>query len=411
MRRIAALAVLLAASVPGAAAAAGGRSAEAVPGSYIVTYADGVDDPGAATTARERRGGFKAEHRYRHAVKGFSARLNQRQVDELRADPTVRSVVANLRVRARGEVPAGVQRMGAAFEGGTANPAATVGVAVVDTGIDLDHPDLNVVGGTNCLGGASADDDEGHGTHVAGSIAANADGAGVLGVAPGTPLHAVKVLDSTGSGSWASIICGIDWVTARAGAIGVANLSLGGLGTSADNAACGTSTTTALHAAICRSTATGVKYVVAAGNDAWAFPHSTSPDVPASYDEVVTVTAMGDTDGYYGATGATPTCRTGEADDRYASFSNWSDNVTDSAHTLAAPGVCVLSAAPGGGYATMSGTSMASPHVAGAVALCASDTVNPCPSAPAAIVSRIAPANSTWGFKGDPFRPLASNRQ
>lgn len=407
MRRLAALATLLAALVPGTALAQG-RSAEAVPGSYIVTYDDDVSDPGAATTARERRGGFKAVHRYRHALKGFSARLSQRQVDELRADPAVRSVVRNLRVRARGEIPAGVQRMGAAFEGGPVNPAATVGVAVIDSGIDLDHPDLNVVGNKNCVGGATGDDDAGHGTHVAGSIAARANGTGVLGVAPGSRLYAVKVLDSAGNGTWDQVICGIDWVTANRASIGVANMSLGGLGTSADNNPCGTTSTTPLRAAICRSTASGVRYVVAAGNDAWPFPHATAPDVPSSYDEVVTVTAMGDTDGYAGAVGATPSCRSGEADDRYAAFSNWSDNATDNAHTLAAPGVCVLSTYPGGGYHTESGTSMASPHVAGAVALCASEAG--CPTAPADIVKRITKdgdaSRSTWGYTGDPFRPI-----
>ena len=151
----------------------------------------------------------------------------------------------------------------------------------------------------------------------------------------------MKVLDSRGSGTWAQIICGINWVAAHASSdgIAVANMSLGGLGSSTDNGPCGA--TSALHQAICNATTAGVRFAVAAGNDAWAYPDSSLPDVPAAYDEVMTVTAYGDSNGLAGGGGAAPSCRSGEADDRYASFSNWSNNLTDNAHTIAAPGVCI----------------------------------------------------------------------
>ena len=412
------VAVTALAALTPAAHAAPDRSAAAagatVPGSYIVLLAPSSTSVDRAVEARERRDGFRSRLRFRSAVRGFSARLNPAQVARLRADGGVASVTPNRTVSATaplaaGEsVPAGIQRIGAATAGLTANSASTIGVGVIDTGVDLDHPDLNAVAGTNCVTpGAAPDDDNGHGTHVAGTVAAANTGSGVVGVAPGTQVTAVKVLDAAGGGTWDQIICGIDWVTRNAAArgIGVVNMSLGGLGTSADNQACGTNAS-ALHEAICASTAAGVRYVVAAGNDSWPYPHSSQPDVPASYDEVVTVTAMGDSDGLSGGAGAAPSCRTGEADDRYASFSNWSDTAADTLHTIAAPGVCITSTWPGGGHDTISGTSMASPHVAGLTALCMAE--GRCTSsAPADIVATLDSTDPAYGFAGDPSRPVS----
>jgi subtilisin len=227
-----------------------------------------------------------------------------------------------------------------------------VDVAVIDTGIAR-HPDLSIAGGVNCSTGRSYDDGNGHGTHVAGTIAAKDDGNGVVGVAPGARLWAVRVLDNQGSGSFSSIICGIDWVTGRAGLIEVANMSLGGGG---PESACGGSD--AMHNAICRSVRAGVTYVVAAGNEATDAKNS----VPASYDEVITVSALADFNGQPGG-GAAATCRA-DVDDTLADFSNYGKDVD-----LTAPGVCINSTWKGGGYNTISGTSMASPHAAGAAAL------------------------------------------
>jgi subtilisin family serine protease len=197
---------------------------------------------------------------------------------------------------------------------------------------------------------------------VAGTSAAVNNTEGVVGIAPEAKLWAVRVLDNRGSGSWSSVICGIDFVTSKApangGPITVANMSLGGTGS--DDGNCGLTNNDALHQAICRSVAAGVTYVVAAGNET----DNAAKHVPAAYDEVITVSALSDSDGKSGGTGGAPSCRTSEKDDYFASFSNFGADVD-----IAAPGVCVLSTWKGGGYNTISGTSMASPHVAGVAAL------------------------------------------
>jgi hypothetical protein len=268
-------------------------------------------------------------------------------------------------------VPTGIQRIGAdhntvaPIDG--INTPVDVGIAIIDTGINQTHPDLNVKGGagfvvtylfgTPSSTSSSREDDNGHGTHVAGTAAALDNDIGVVGVAPGARLYAVKVLGKNGSGSLSNVIKGIDWVTQNAGTlkIKVANMSLGASGT--DDGNCGRSNNDPLHTAICNSVAAGVTYVVAAGNSGADAKNT----IPAAYPEVITVSALADTDGKPGGFGPVSTYG---GDDTFATFSNYGPRVD-----LIAPGVSILSTYLNGGYATLSGTSMAAPHVTGAAAL------------------------------------------
>lgn len=347
--------------------------ARIIPGHYIVVLADSTSDEDAV--ASELVGKFNGEHlmSYHKAFKGFSAVIPENNLEALKNDPRVAFVSADREVSIIGKpstsgkpikntsqvLPTGINRINAENK---TNKGAGVNVAIIDTGIDLTHPDLqaNIVGGTNCSNGTSYADGNGHGTHVAGTVAGINNTIGVVGVAPSAKLWAVRVLDNAGSGSWSSVICGIDFVTSKApangGPITVANMSLGGGGTSDNN--CGNTDNDALHKAICASRDAGVTYVVAAGNSGI----NASSFVPAAYDDaVITVSSLNDSDGKTGGVGGATSYG---ADDTFSSFSNYG-SVVD----IAAPGVNIYSTWKGGTYNTISGTSMASPHATGVAAL------------------------------------------
>ena len=367
----AASALALGATTAAASAAPADTAGTADRTGYIVVLNDAAA-PGKVAEDHQRRHGAAVSHVYRAALKGYSAQMSATAAARIADDARVKFVqadgVATTTAPPGGgstsavqELPTGIDRADAELSptagigsGGTVD----VDVAVIDTGVDLDHPDLNVhtAGARNCATGRSADDGNGHGTHVAGTIGALDDEQGVVGVAPGARIWPVRVLNNNGSGSYSAIICGIDYVTANADRIEVANMSLGGSG--ADDGNCGNTNNDAMHRAVCGSVAAGVTYVVAAGNEA----SNAAGSVPAAYDEVITVSALADFNGLPGG-GAAATCRS-DVDDTFANFSNYGADVD-----LIAPGVCITSTWKGGGYDTISGTSMASPHVAGGAAL------------------------------------------
>ncbi|MGH8957211.1 MAG: S8 family serine peptidase, partial [Acidimicrobiia bacterium] len=347
---------------------------------------------------------------YRHALSGFTITVPAAALNGLANHPMVASVEPDIEVgiaQTSGQVtPTGINRIDADL-----NPPSSpmnVDIAIIDTGVYIgmtetgqarSHLDLNLVYVTDCtqaifyptFGGCSGSgnfqDENGHGTHVAGIAAAKDNGIGSIGVAPSAVLWSVKVLNADGSGYLGSILAGIDFVTSQAAAIEVANMSLGFVGSSP-----------ALDSAITNSVNAGVVYVVAAGNGAM----DASQFSPASHPDVITVSALADFDGLPGGLGS-PTCRD-DVDDTLADFSNFGPDVE-----VAAPGVCIYSTFLDDGYIdTYSGTSMAAPHLAGAVARYIAQSGHATASRSdvmairSAVVNAAAAQTSDCGFSGDP---------
>ena len=384
----------------------------------VVVLRDATADPERAIDTLVRVHGIKLKFRYGRVLDGFAADLTAAQLGAVQADPAVAFVEPDAVVQqaglsqpvAAGEtVPPGIRRVGGVA--GTLTRPAAAPVAVLDSGLDLANSDLAARAGINCVkAGTAPQDDSGHGTNVGGIIGARNSGAGVTGVAPGTPLYAVKVLAKSGMGTLSQILCGINWVTANAAPLGIRVANMSVTGTGVDDGACGNANGDSWHKAICASVAAGVTWVVSAGNAGTGFEKT----IPAAYPEVLTVTAMSDTDGLPGAKGKVPSCKKGEVDDRYAAFSNFAATAAAAAHAIAAPGTCVLSAKLGGGTSTYYGTSQSAPHVAGAAAACIGtpEAAGPCAGlSPAGVMARLradaTAAGAALGFSGDPFRPLA----
>ena len=360
--------------------------AKVIPNAYIVQVADTADVHHVADSVARFTGG-NAGHVYTKAVWGFAIRVPPGiKTQHILAQPGVVLVEPDLEVTICAQtLPTGVDRIDVDLNNTAKidclDERVDVNIAIIDTGIDIDHPDLNVVGGRHFWSITTGppwdrsrqddnyDDDNGHGSHVAGIAAAIDNNIGVVGVAPGARLWAVKVLDASGSGYLSDVIAGVDWVTGNADQIEVANMSLSATGTS-----------DTFRTAIQTSIAAGVVHVVAAGNDSEdvygndGIFNTDDDTIPAAYPEVATISAMADSDGQPGGTGG-PTSY--GSDDSFASFSNFSNSVIagnpvnspGAAIDLLAPGIDIYSAYKNGGYATMSGTSMASPHGVGLAAL------------------------------------------
>lgn len=306
----------------------------------------------------------KIVHKYNNVIAGFTAQLDQAQLDKLRNSDNV-DYIEEDRIYTfappcgtpRGgpcddpedpgdgggddggdsgstqETPYGITRV----NGGVTYTGSNV-AWVIDSGIDLDHPDLNVDASrgfnafTSGRDGKDLDDGNGHGTHVAGTIAAIDNNEGVIGVAAGATVIPVKVLDRRGSGSYSGVIAGVDHVGANGSNGDVANMSLGG------------PTSQALDDAVLAASSNGIRFVLAAGNESTNANNSSPARVNGS--NIYTISAM-------------------DSNDDWAYFSNYGNPPVD----YAAPGVSINSTWKGGGYNSISGTSMASPHAAGVLLL------------------------------------------
>lgn len=356
---------------------------QAIPGKYIVVFDKGVI---REKIANPRSGDFsyeemktvmrnaaseilrskridatKIEKVYAASIHGIALGLSQAEVTALQSDPAVKYIEQDRMVTVQGGPPTGgggscadnnseMTPCGIGIVGGGANYTGGNRAFILDTGIDLDHPDLNVSSdgfiASDMKGrdGKSPDDGNGHGTHCAGTVAAiGGNGIGVVGVAAGAEVVPVKVLGSNGSGSFSGVIEGIDWVGATGVAGDVANMSLGG------------GFSQSVNDAVLAASAGGVWFAVAAGNDGADASNYSPASANGTY--VRTISAI-------------------NCSGSFASFSNFGNPPVD----FAAPGVAVCSTVPGGNYDSYSGTSMAAPHAAG-VLLATGGNPNTCGNA------------------------------
>ncbi len=299
----------------------------------------------------EKRHGVRAEAAFGTVFKGMSARLTPAQRQALQRDPSVDvieeeqiffikptgQVAATATVSAQ-STPWGISKTEATqsytLAGNGSGAIAGVRAYIIDTGIDTKNSDLNRAGHINFAGDGRNTDCNGHGTHVAGTVAAADNKSAVVGMGPGVAVYGVKVLNCQGSGTTTSVIKGVDWVAANAIKPAVANMSLGG------------GVSQLLDDAVRNAASKGIFFSIAAGNSATQACNSSPARVGGGGTPGVMVAAATD------------------VSDLEASFSNYGACVD-----IWAPGVNVPSLKLGGGTVAMSGTSMASPHVGGAAAL------------------------------------------
>jgi aqualysin 1 len=341
----------------------------------------GYLDKGVAGTVQslERAHGFLAENVYSAALRGFSAQLTPQQIADLQSDPRVAYVEQDGEARTAAQtLPWGVDRIDAdlsSTRAGDGSGAVTgVNVYVLDTGVDATHPDLNVVSSVNFALGPNVDCN-GHGTHVAGIVAARDNDSYVVGVAPGAPITSVRVLGCGGFAPWSTIIKGVDWVTANAAKPAVANMSIvGGINESVDEA-------------VRRSAASGVLYSIAAGNNA-GLACNTSPGRAGA-----------------GVSNGILSMAATDRNDQEASFSDFGACVD-----LWGPGVSIVSTRSGGGTTTYSGTSQAAPHAAGAAVLYLSAHPNTSPTNLEAALRRNSVSTGTSSKDGRAIRLVYAGR-
>ncbi|MDO8648636.1 MAG: S8 family peptidase [Candidatus Peregrinibacteria bacterium] len=278
------------------------------------------------------------KHRF-HLVPAIAARIPTSAITVLERSPLIEAVEPDLEVWALDaelDNTWGVKRIGAGTVAEAGNLGEEIKVAIIDSGIDCTHPEL----APNCAGGidfvnddALPTDDNGHGTHVAGTVAALRNAQGVVGVGPNIKLYAVKVLSASGGGNWSDVIAALQWAVDNG--MQVTNNSYG----SSSNPG------TTVELAFANAEAAGIVNVAAAGNAGKCVPTGNTVGYPARYSSVIAVAAT-------------------DVNDARACFSSTGEQVA-----IAAPGAGINSTKMGGGYVVFNGTSMASPHVAGVAAL------------------------------------------
>ena len=277
---------------------------------------------------------FEVKNAYAEAITGFSVKMSKDALTILENDSRVNYILPDRMYIMKKPVPDpepvvesipwGITRVG--YGNGVGKTAW-----IIDTGIDLDHPDLNVdaASGYDFINDdAYADDDNGHGSHCAGTVAAIDNEIGVVGVAAGATVVPVKVLDRRGSGAYSAIIAGIDFVGANANPGDAVNMSLGG------------GVYQAIDDAVLAASQSGIFFALAAGNESDDANNHSPARVNGQY--IWTISAM-------------------DINDYWASFSNYGNPPVD----FCEPGVNIYSTYKGGSYTTMSGTSMAAPHMCG----------------------------------------------
>ncbi|UIP06378.1 S8 family serine peptidase [Erythrobacter sp. SDW2] len=338
--------VAISAAVFGAALISTPAAAQKIENSYICVFKkDAVAKSAVSRKASElaRGNGGQVKLTYNDTIRGFSATISAQGAARIAAnnpniafceqDQVVTTVQKGKPGGGGGTAPAQVTPWGITRVGGGTTTAAGRAI-VIDSGVQADHPDLNVNAalGANFSSDSSSDDFSGHGTHVAGTIAAINNSIGVVGVAPGTEIVAVKVLNRRGSGTISGVIAGVDYAASIAQNGDVANMSLGG------------GFSQALNDAVVAAASTGLKFTLAAGNESTSA--TTKSPASANGPNIYTISSF--------ANG-----------DVWSSFSNFGNPPVD----FAEPGSSIYSTYKGGGYATLSGTSMAAPHAAGLLLL------------------------------------------
>ncbi|MBC8468184.1 MAG: S8 family peptidase [Planctomycetes bacterium] len=326
--------------------------------------------PGPSEQALVRSHGGAIKYSY-HLVPAIAASIPEPAIEGLRRNPNVtyiEPVIKVYAVDAELDNTWGVKHIGVGTVHESGNTGAGVKVAIIDTGIDYTHPDLDdnctdenddgIIDGYDFVNDDDDPmDDAGHGTHVAGTVAAEDNGEGVVGVAPGANLYALKVLGASGGGDYSDVIAALQWATVNG--IQVTNNSYGSSGDPGTTVEAAFNNCPAVH-------------VCAAGNNGNPPARGDNVIYPARYASCIAVAATDTSD----------------------SRANWSSTGPDV--ELSAPGVAINSTLLGGGYGEKQGTSMASPHVAGVAALVIASDIT--------YVSVRTRLQDTADYLGDPLK-------